>query len=272
MTLRPFTAALFAGAVLIGAAGLLDPLTGSALRPALAAEAAKAALSPEQQKAVRDLVKEYLLKNPEVIVEALRELRRREQEAKRKATRAALAKYRDEIVSDKDAPVGGNPNGNVTIVEFFDYQCGYCKRVMQTVIDSTKQDGNIRLVFKEFPILGPASVIASEAALAARKQGKYEAFHFALMGHKGQLSRDAIMDIAKSVGLDVEKLKDDMNSPEIKAIIVKNHRLARALAIQGTPAFVIGDQLVPGALDRGTLNRLVARARQTCKANNLKVC
>ena len=217
MKLKPAVAAALAGVVLFGGTMMSTPDSGVFSSTALAADASKPALTPGQEKAVRDLVKEYLLKNPEIIVEALQDLRRRQQLAKEKQAREALVKRRDELLRDKDTPVGGNPKGDVTIVEFFDYQCGYCKRVMQTVIDSTKADGNVRVVFKEFPILGETSLVAAQAALASHKQGKYEAFHFALMGHRGRLSPDVIMSIAKSVGLDVKKLKDDMAAPDIQA-------------------------------------------------------
>ena len=125
-----------------------------------------------------------------------------------------------------------------------------------------KEDGNIRLVLKEFPVLGPGSVVASEAALAARAQGKYEPFHDALLATRGQLSEEVVLNVARSVGLDVDRLKADMAKPDITAILKAAHELAESLAIRGTPAFVVGDEVYPGALDLPTLKRMVEQARK----------
>jgi protein-disulfide isomerase len=150
----------------------------------------------------------------------------------------------------------------VTFVEFFDYNCGYCKSMFPSMMDTIKQDGKIRVIMKEFPILGPPSLTASRVALAARKQGKYSETHLALLGHKGALSDESVMQIAKDVGLDLKKLQDDMKSPEITVILGKNHDLADALGIDGTPALVIGDTLVDGAVGQGRLGELIAAARK----------
>ena len=148
------------------------------------------------------------------------------------------------------------------MVEFFDYNCPYCKRSVPTITKLLEQDEDIRFAFKEWPILGPASVFAARAALAAEKQGKYEPFHFALMGAKGRLSDEQVLKVAEEVGLDVDQLQADMKSRDIDAAILKNKALAQELGINGTPAFVIGDTVVPGAATLTRLKDLVEKARQ----------
>ncbi|MCR9071983.1 MAG: DsbA family protein [Alphaproteobacteria bacterium] len=155
----------------------------------------------------------------------------------------------------------GNPDGDVTIVEFFDYQCGYCKTMMKPLLDLVQEDGNIRLILKEFPILGPESETAAVASLAAQRQGKYEIFHTALLGLRGRLSTEAIWQVALEAGLDIETLKKDMADPVLQQHIRKSYQLAQALEIQGTPAFTIGNQIIPGAVSKEQLAELVAEAR-----------
>jgi protein-disulfide isomerase len=155
----------------------------------------------------------------------------------------------------------GNRNGDVTVVEFFDYRCPYCKRAAPVLDEVIKADGRVRRVMKEFPILGPDSVIASRAALAARAQGKYEELHRALIGARGQLDESAVMAAAKGVGLDLDRLRRDMRSTEIDGIIRRNRELAESLEITGTPAFVIGDAFLPGAADAATFRSLIQKAR-----------
>ena len=157
--------------------------------------------------------------------------------------------------------VAGNPQGDVTVVEFFDYQCGYCKAVQADTQTLIKGDSKLRFVLKEFPILGPASVVASKAALASRGQGKYVEFHNALMAQRGQLDEAVIMRLAKSVGLDTDRLKKDMDSPDVLKVIAANQALAEKLNIRGTPAFVFGDELVPGAIKLDDMKRLTDAAR-----------
>jgi protein-disulfide isomerase len=230
----------------------------AALAPARAQSPAPQAMSREQ---IEQIVREYLLNNPEIIIEAvegLEEKRRREAERERGAT---LSAKRDQVFNDPDAPVAGNPQGDVTLVEFFDYRCPYCKQVAPALTQLLKSDGNLRFVLKELPILGPDSVLASRAALAAHMQGKYLPMHERLLRHRGGYDDQAIARIAGEAGLDVARLKADMDKPEIGAILEKNRRLAQELAITGTPAFVIGDKVVPGAVDLETLKKLVAETR-----------
>ncbi len=237
-----------------------EKASGSVSRPGDAGGSG-AALSAEQERAIKNLVRDYLLENPEIIVDAVNSLREKQRRDKAGRTKAALKTYNAAIFHDPQTPIVGNPKGDVTIVEFFDYQCGYCKRVFPALMKTVKNDGKVRLALKEFPILGPQSRFASEAALASRKQGKYTAFHMALMEVRGALSEAKVMVVARSVGLNTKKLRKDMRDPEIQALLEKNFILAKALNITGTPAFVIGDELVPGAVSIDRLISLVAKAR-----------
>lgn len=253
---RPPVAALAAEAVDAGA----QSTSGATSRAAPAA-----GLSAEQTDAIKGLVRQYILDNPEVIIESMQNYQIRQHLAEQEAAATAVAKHRDEIKNDPSAPVAGNPDGDVTVVEFFDYRCAYCKRVFPTVQDLLKSDGNVRYVFKELPILGPDSVTASHAALAvwSLDPQKYFEFHSALMEARGTLGEAQVLAIAKKVGLDPDKVKKAMAKPEIEATIQRNLVLAQALNIQGTPAFVVGDTLVPGAIDGDQLRELVAAARES---------
>ena len=222
------------------------------------------ALTPRQKSAIEEVVRDYLRQNPEILVEAIRALQIKQEMDKRARTRAALIKERDRIYNDPTSPVGGNPDGDVTVVEFFDYQCPYCKKVFPAILSLMESDGNIRYVFKEYPILGRESVIAARAALAAWNIDKqrYMAFHSAMMVAKGALGEARIMKIAARSGLDVKRLREVMNGPEVEAALRSNFALAEALGVNGTPAFVIGEELVPGAADLASLKRLIAAARK----------
>ncbi len=216
-----------------------------------------------EQKEMERAFEKFLYGHPDVVVDILRKLREREEATKAENMSSLIAAQRETLLNDPTSPVGGNPNGEVTVVEFFDYNCGYCKRVMPNVIKLMEEDSGVRLVYKEFPILGPGSVSAARAALASLRQdpGKYQAFHTALMSSRGRLKMPKIMQIAREIGFDTDRLEADMAAPEIEATIARNLALARTLGINGTPSFVIGDQLVPGAVELDTLKRLVARAR-----------
>ena len=231
-----------------------------------------APFTPEQEARIRELVKDYIIKNPEVIIEAVNEMRRKQEQQAQENAKDALKKHRDALIGAKELPVAGNPNGDVTIVEFFDYRCGYCKAVKPAVDEVLKTDGKIRLVLKEFPILGPNSTLASAAAYAAHRQGKYMAFHEALMKYKDGIDERVVLDVGKRVGLDVDKLKADMRDPKIKDQIEATHRLARDLNISGTPAFVIGDEIVPGAIGPDEIREKVAAARKLCAERKQTAC
>ncbi|MFQ5765877.1 MAG: DsbA family protein [Rhodospirillales bacterium] len=220
-------------------------------------------LSPAERRAMEDIVREYILTNPEVIIESIQNMREREQRQARNRAQSNLVKLRGELVNDPATPAGGNPDGDVTIVEFFDYRCGYCKRVFPDVLKVLQSDKSIRLVFREFPILGPDSLTAAKAALAAwlTDKGKYQPFHTALMQTKGALPETRVMSIATEAGLDADALKRAMDDPRIEQMIERNYALAEALEINGTPAFVIGDHVIRGAIDLVSLRQLISAAR-----------
>jgi protein-disulfide isomerase len=218
--------------------------------------------TPDQRKAIESIIHDYLTKNPDVLLDALQAAEdKMKGDAKDKAAQA-LTTRRREIFEDPDTPIAGNPNGDVSLVEFFDYRCPYCKQVEPSLEALLGEDRQLRLVYKEFPVLGPESVTASKAALAARKQGKYDAFHRAMMTLKGQINETAVYKTAESVGVDVDRLKRDMAAPEIARALKANTELADALDIRGTPGFIVGNEIVPGAIDLASLKQLIATARK----------
>ena len=241
---------------------ILGFLMMGALPPASAAD-----FSDPQKTSIEAIVKAYLLAHPEVVVEALGEFEKRQKMAETEQAGEAIAENRADILSDKGGGMAGNPKGNITLVEFFDYRCGYCKKARPIVTQLLKSDPQIRLVYKELPILGPDSLVASKAALAARMQGadKYLAFHDVLMDTRGAIDENAIRNVARQVGLDVAKLMQDMTDPNIEETLKATHALASKLGISGTPSFVIGDTLIPGFAELDQLVAIVADARKTCK-------
>ena len=220
-------------------------------------DATTAMASDEFGRRVRD----YLFEHPEVIMEAVGKLEARNRSAEASEAQTTLKARGDEVFRDPASPVGGNPTGDVTMVEFFDYNCPYCRRVANPMRETMAGDPNLRVVYKEIPILGPNSVLAAKAALAAHRQGRYVAFHEALMQAKGVADEASALRVAAEIGLDVERLKADMADAAIQSAIDRNLRLAQALRISGTPGFVIGDQILRGATDAATLRRLVDKAR-----------
>ena len=235
--------------VLVGAAGL---------------RAEHDAATPAQEM-IEETVHDYLLSHPDVMIEVFDILRARQEAGQAEQTRQTVAARREALFNDPAAPVAGNPDGDVTLVEFFDYRCTYCKRVLPTVIAALEEDPGLRIVYKEFPILGPESVVAARVALAAHRQApdRYLALHTALMASRGRLTETNALEIAREFGFDVARIAADMGSPEIDRIIERNNALAQELGINGTPGFVIGDRVIPGAIDLDTLRRLIAEARQS---------
>ncbi len=209
------------------------------------------------------LIRDYILANPEIIIQAVNRYEARQRRAATSDRRALVADNRDAIFNEVSSPVGGNPEGDVTIVEFFDYQCGYCKAVYPRLMALLKEDRGVRFVYKEFPILGEVSVYAARVALATRVQGKYEVFHHAMMRLQGRLTIAKVNAVAAKTGLDMARLRADVKAPEIDAMLRRNFDLASALNINGTPAFVIGKELIPGAVSLDQLKALVARARKS---------
>ncbi len=224
--------------------------------------AVTASAAPATQDDLGKRIRAYLMANPEVLVEAMNELERKQDTQRDAVASKAIQQYESQLFRDADTPVAGNPSGDVTIVEFNDYQCPYCKRAFQAIKSVANADGNVKIIYKDLPILGEASRIAALAALASMQQGKHKPFHDALMEATGKLDRARILEIAASVGIDVAQLEKDMENPKLREIIERNMAIANALGVRGTPAFVIGQQFVPGAVDADTLKQLIADARK----------
>jgi protein-disulfide isomerase len=242
----------------LGLTAALALLLAASAAPMRAAEP----LSAEQRQQIEGVLRDYLMQHPEFLLEALQAAEDKMKAAEEGRAKQALGERRRDLLEDAAAPVGGNPKGDVTVVEFFDYRCPYCKQVHPAIVQLLGEDKQLRFVYKEFPILGKDSTYAGKAALAAHRQDKYEPFHNALMSLKGGLSEEIVLKTAASVGLDVERLKSDMAKPEIEAALKRTYDLAQALEIRGTPAFVIGGKLLPGAVDVATLKKTVAEARK----------
>ena len=239
---------------------VLTAMAGTVVPPASASK--HPVFDEAQWRAIESTIREFIRQNPEIILEVLQTLQERPRLSEAGQSPELVAANRDALLNDPGSPVGGNPDGDVTIVEFFDYQCPYCKRVMPKIRELLEQDPNVRFVYKEWPILGPMSEFASRAALASWRQGKYEQFHAVLMSVKGRLTKETIFFVAREIGLDVERMKRDMNSAEVDAIYRRNFELADKLGFRGTPAFVVGDVFVPGAVDLDGLMQLVETARE----------
>ncbi|MGF1591645.1 MAG: DsbA family protein [Kiloniellaceae bacterium] len=238
----------------------LGVVLGVALAPQPERGTPKAAELPPAE-ATQALLRRYILDNPEVVVQALQSYEQRQQALQADRLRATLVAEAAALNDDPDAPVIGNPEGDITVVEFFDYRCPYCKRATATLAQLLQEDSDLRLVMKEFPILSQESVQAARAALAAVRQDRYEAFHFALMENGGGFTDEEILAVAEAVGLDAARLLADMQDPAIEAALRRNHALAERIGITGTPAFIIGDTLVPGAISIEELRARIAEAR-----------
>jgi protein-disulfide isomerase len=227
------------------------------LRPVSAADE----FTPEQKKAIEGVIQDFLANHPDLLMKAIEKADEKlKADAKDKAAKALVERHQ-QVYDDPLSPTAGNPNGNVTLVEFFDYRCPYCKQVEPSLEQLLGDDRQLRFVFKEFPVLGPESDTAAHAALAARKQGKYDAFHRAMMAAPGHFDEPTIYKVAANVGLDIDRLKEDMKAPEIEKELKANVDLGNELEIDGTPGFIIGDQIVPGAMSMDELKKLIATAR-----------
>jgi protein-disulfide isomerase len=221
--------------------------------------------SSAQRNEVERIVREYLIAHPEVLQEAMNELDKRQTAAQAEKHKAAIKQYSEVLFSSPRQVVLGNPNGNVTFVEFFDYNCGYCKRAMDDMLTLLKDDPKLKVVLKEFPVLGPGSVEAAQVAVAVHMQDKtgkkYLEFHQKLLGGRGEANKARALAVAKDIGLDMARLDKDMGSPEVKAALQESFRLAEALGLNGTPSYVIGDNVVVGAVGLEALKEKVNTSR-----------
>ncbi len=216
-----------------------------------------------QTEELHQIIRDYLVQNPEVIAEALEALQLKQEEQELVAFQNSVRENANDIFRSELDHVMGNPYGDVTMVEFFDYNCGYCKRSLDDVQALIDADPELRMVFKEFPILGPGSMAAARAAIASRQQGLYWEFHIALMQSAGIDGEASVIRIAEEVGLDTAQLLSDMESPEVDTVIDLNYRLAELMGIQGTPAFLVDDRLIPGALGFAGLQSHISEVRDS---------
>jgi len=221
--------------------------------------------SDTQRGDIEKIIKSYLVSHPEVLEEAIAELNKRQAAAEEQKHEASVAENASKIFNSPRGVVLGNRNGDVTFVEFFDYNCGYCKRAMADMLDLMKTDPKLKVVLKEFPVLSPGSVEAAQVAVAVRMQDpggkKYLDFHQRLLGGRGPADKAHALAAAKEAGLDMARLEKDMSSPEVKATIDENFKLAEAMGMNGTPSYVIGKQVVVGAIGLEGLREKIGLAR-----------
>lgn len=243
---------------------LLLPVLALALVPV--SSRAADALTPAQTDQINKLIHDYFMNNPKALIDAIEHAEASVKQDEQGQAKELLQSHREELEQDPTSPVLGNAKGDVTIVEFFDYRCPYCKASAPLIADLLAQDKKIRLVLKDFPILGKDSVFASRVALVAQKHGKYAEFYKAMFALKTPVNNDTTLDVAKSLGFDPAQVKKEMEASEIDTIIKHNYDLAKAINAEGTPAFVIGDTLSPGALTLDGLKTQIAAARAKLKS------
>ena len=222
-------------------------------------------ITPEQRGEFEKIIREYLLKNPEVLQEAISELEKRQAIAEVEKHKAAVKEHAQALFNSSRHVVVGNPKGDVNFVEFFDYNCGYCKRAMADMMALMKADPNLRVVLKEFPVLGEGSRDAARVAVAVRMQDKtgkkYLEFHQKLMGGRGQADKARALAAAREAGLDVVRIERDLNSDEVRQSLEESFRLAEALGLNGTPSYVIGGEVAVGAIGESALREKINIAR-----------
>lgn len=222
---------------------------------------AQDAVDPAERQRIEGIVHDYLMANPEVILEAIRSMEERQQAAKEQQRDSIIDQVVPTLTASPLTPTFGADDSDVVMVEFFDYQCGYCKRLYPGVQKLMENDPKLKVIFAELPILGPASLVAARAALASQEQGKYMEFHDALMEHQGQLSDGVIFDLADEVGLDIDKLKVDMEAPKVMQYLAMIRSISDSLDIRGTPAMVIGKNFVGGYVPYEKLQEIVEQVR-----------
>lgn len=246
-------------------------LASSMVVPAVLAADTANPLSPAQKKDFEQLVHDYLVNHPEVLMEASQALQQKQQQAMQQQAQSSIGQNADQLFSEKYT-VAGNPKGSVTLVEFFDYQCIHCQKMAPVIAELIQKDKNLRVIYKEFPIFGESSELASKVAVAAGIQGKYPQMHEALFKLDKRLNEQLIMEAAQSVGLDVTKLKVDMNGKEVTGALDSNRQLAEKMHLMGTPAFIVASTpdgqfkagtvpaFIPGAASAETLQDLIKKA------------
>jgi len=241
-------------------------LAAATLALALALPAAAQSFTPEQRGEIEKIVREYLLNNPQILQEVMAELEKRQAVAEAERHRAAIKEHAGILFNSPRQVTIGNPQGDVAFVEFFDYNCGYCKRALVDMLDLMKADPKVKVVLKEFPVLGDASTQAAQVGVAVRMQDrtggkKYLEFHQKLLNSRGAIDKTRAMAVAKEIGLDMARLEKDMASDEVKATLAESFKMAEAIGLNGTPSYVIGNEVVIGAVGLATLKEKVNTAR-----------
>lgn len=226
------------------------------------------ALDDAQRKEFEGVIREYLLKNPEVIQEAIGELQKRQEAAEAAQRKGAMAGLKPLIFDSPRGAIVGNPKGDVTLVEFFDYNCGYCKRALADLEELVKSDPKLKIILKEFPVLGPGSVEAAQVAVGVRivAPDKYYAFHDKLLGQRGQANKAKALEVAEDVGVDRAKLEKALADPEVRATLEESFKIADALGINGTPSYIAGDEVIVGAVGHDKLRDTIHSIRSCGKA------
>ncbi len=238
---------------------------------ALASATDAKTLSPAMRGEFEALIKDYLIRNPEVMLDVQSALEAKMEKINAEKTAAALKEHAKELFEMSSAPSAGNPKGDVTVVEFFDYNCGYCKKALPDLASLVQSDKNVRVILKEFPILSKGSEEASKIAIAARMQGKYWDFHLAMLGLQGQANEASALKVAEKTGLDMARLKKDMASEQVKKEIDDTRALAQKMGINGTPHFLVGDKTIAGAPEN-LAEVLAGNIADVRKAGGCKVC
>jgi protein-disulfide isomerase len=223
------------------------------------------AFTDAQKEELGRMIRDYILKNPEIVQEAMTELDRRNQVAEAAKRKEKIRELAPKLFESPRAAVIGNPQGDITVVEFFDYNCGFCKRSLPDLVDLIKGDGKLRVVLKEMPVLGPGSVEAAQVAVAVKLQtkgAKYFEFHQKLMARRGPADKAAALAVAREIGLDMARLERDLENAEVRATLEESLILAEALGINGTPSYVIGEEVVVGAVGFAKLQETIKEARR----------
>ena len=267
---------LLGAALAIGQNQLPGPAVAQAAKTEAAGEPApqvpvsRDGLSAAQRKEVESIIKDYLINNPEVMMDVQNALESKMEKIQAERTTAAIQQNATEIFKPSGSPVVGNARGDVTVIEFFDYNCPYCKKAFHDVAQLVDKDKQVKLILKEFPILSKGSEETAKVALAAKMQGKYWEFHRAMQELQGQSNEATALRVAEKVGLDMNKLRKDMAAPEVKNEIDQTRALAAKLGIQGTPHFLVGDRIIPGAPENllEQMQKMVAEVRK----DGCKVC
>jgi len=239
------------------------------LTAALVSGPAKAETAQAHSKAeIEQIINDYLMDNPEALATALTNMQEYFRLAESDRLRQTIVKNGPALFANPADFSIGPPDAPITIVEFFDYNCGYCKRVFPTLMEVVNENDDVRVVFKELPILSETSILAAKTALALEDQLTFRTFHAKLMNNKSRLSEAYISATLKDMNIDMATLEARRDTPRIQAILDDNSRLARALNVEGTPAFIIGDQVMPGALEKDEFNAALAALREKSAAKN----